>query len=245
MENKQMIFEALCDVMTEIEAVTKSKTNAQQNYKYRSIDDVYNMIQPIFGKHKIFILPKVIEIKEEERQSKSGGVLYYTTLTIDYSFYASDGSSVTTTAVGKAMDSGDKSLDKAKSSAMKYLLLQMFVIPTEEDKDIERDNPEPKEKPQPPAQDDLSLVYIAKINEVDNIFELKNWVDKHTPELKKLNKDDQAIIRNLLAKRRTELQTKQDKINAEKARLDEVKSELEEMELDGLDDGSQRHNPPV
>lgn len=195
---EQKIYEALCNVMTEIEAVTKNKTNPQQNYKYRSIDDVYNMIQPILGKHKIFILPKVLEIQEDEKPSKSGGVLYYITLTMEYSFYTSDGSYLTTQAIGKAMDAGDKALDKAKSSAMKYLLLQMFVIPTEEDKDIEKDNPEPKATKQKQESTPLNYeAFINRMNEIKNKFELENWGKKHKAEIEALPTEQQAELRKL------------------------------------------------
>lgn len=214
------IYEQLCAVMAEIEAVSKNKTNTQQNYKYRSIDDVYNMIQPIFGKNKVFILPKVSNIKEEERQSKSGGTLFYTTLEMEYTFYTADGSSLTTIATGKSMDSGDKSLDKAKSSAMKYLLLQMFLIPTEEDKDTEMASPEvkPKEKikeeptlPESPVNNPLKTVeevvagFKKRINEIDNVFELKGWGTKHSKEIKALPAEQYQEIRTLYAKRESAL----------------------------------------
>lgn len=212
MESSMKIYKDLRGVMSEIEAVTKSKINQQQNYKYRSIDDVYNMIQPIFGKHGIFIVPKVIEIKEDERQSKSGGVLNNITLTMEYSFYADDGSSLSTIAVGKAMDSGDKALDKAKSSAMKYLLLQMFLIPTEEDKDIEKDNPEPKkvDKPKPsqpespapkPDLNSMFSQFTEGLNGIDNIFELEGWGKKHKKDIEMLAEPQQIELRKLYASR--------------------------------------------
>jgi hypothetical protein len=47
----------------------------------------------------------------------------------------SDGSSVTTVITGEAMDSGDKATNKAMSVALKYALLQMFLIPTDDMRD--------------------------------------------------------------------------------------------------------------
>jgi hypothetical protein len=41
--------------------------------------------------------------------------------------------------IGEAMDSGDKSANKAMSAAQKYALLQVFCIPTEEPKDTENE----------------------------------------------------------------------------------------------------------
>ena len=262
-ENKGKIFESLGDIMSEIEAVTKNKTNSQQNYKYRSIDDVYNMIQPIFGKYRVFLVPNVVEIKEEERQSKAGGTLYYTTLTMEYSFYASDGSFITTKAVGKAMDSGDKGLDKAKSSAMKYLLLQMFLIPTEEDKDIEsdssqttgksggktttQDKPATTTKPviqiktDPPQDETLDPIFAdfkAKIEGMDNVPHLENW--------KVANKDALAGMKE--GKEKEELRKLYD------AKLKSLKAEFakkanmipgDDPSLIPLGDGEKEYNPPA
>ena len=50
-----------------------------------------------------------------------------------YTFYAPDGSNVRAVVVGEAMDSGDKSSNKAMSAALKYALLQIFRVPTESD----------------------------------------------------------------------------------------------------------------
>ena len=46
--------------------------------------------------------------------------------------YAPDGSNVSCVVVGEAMDSGDKSCNKAMSAAFKYAAFQLFCIPTEE-----------------------------------------------------------------------------------------------------------------
>jgi hypothetical protein len=54
-----------------------------------------------------------------------------------FTAYAEDGSSVESVTIGEAMDSGDKSMNKAMSTAYKYALMQIFCIPTEEDKDTE------------------------------------------------------------------------------------------------------------
>lgn len=53
-----------------------------------------------------------------------------------------DGSFVETVNVGEAADSGDKGFNKCMSIALKYSLLQMFLIPTEEQKDPDSTTPE-------------------------------------------------------------------------------------------------------
>lgn len=55
---------------------------------------------------------------------------------------AEDSSEVCTVNVGEAMDSGDKGMNKAMSSALKYALMQMLLIPTKENKDPDATTPE-------------------------------------------------------------------------------------------------------
>ncbi len=117
--------------------VKKDKKNTQQNYNFRGIDDMYNALNEHLSVEGIFITSKVIDTKREERPSKSGGVLLYSILTMEFEFFAEDGSSVKSVTVGEAMDSGDKSMNKAMSTAYKYALMQIFCIPTEEEKDTE------------------------------------------------------------------------------------------------------------
>lgn len=137
------IHEAIIAIMGEIGAIGKNQTNQQQHFKYRGIDDVMNALNPLLIKHGVFLVPEVLEKAREERESKSGGNLIYSVLTVKYTFYAADGSSVTAIIVGEGMDSGDKASNKALAIAMKYAMFQVFCIPTEEMKDPDADTPPP------------------------------------------------------------------------------------------------------
>lgn len=140
------IYESITKIMSEVPAIGKEKTNLQQKFKYRGIDDVMNALQPLLAKHKVFIAPEVLEQTREERDTKSGGTLIYSICKIKYTFYAEDGSSIVATTIGEGMDSGDKATNKAMAIAMKYALFQVFCIPTEEMKDPDAETP-PEIKP--------------------------------------------------------------------------------------------------
>lgn len=108
-----------------------------QGYNFRGIDDMYNALNPLLAAAKIFFAPEIISTEREERATKNWGVLIYTVLTMRFTAYAEDGSSVSTITIGEAMDSWDKSANKAMSTAYKYALMQIFCIPTIEEKDTE------------------------------------------------------------------------------------------------------------
>lgn len=149
-ENKPSgIHAAMVAVMAECGAIAKTKK--ARDYAYRGIDDVYNELQEVKSKHGVFELPEVIDIRTEERQSKSGSILIYRILTIRYTFYALDGSSVSAVTIGEAMDTSDKACNKAMSVAHKYALIQAFNIRTSDLDDGEKNTHQAGSQAQPPG----------------------------------------------------------------------------------------------
>lgn len=153
------IYGLIPKIMGEVGSIEKvrSASGSGASYKFRGIDDVYASFQPLLSKHGVFCAPRVIHAEREERQSKSGGNLIYTVLKVEFRFYADDGSSFEVITAGEAMDSSDKSSNKAMSAAMKYAFLQVFCIPTEDDNDTENNHHEPLPK-QPRVQSPVTPV---------------------------------------------------------------------------------------
>ena len=135
MAEKKNIFETINAVMEDVGVIGKDKKNQQQGFMYRGIDDVMNALNPAFIKHRLFIVPEVLEQRREERQTTRGGNLIYSVCRVKYTFHAEDGSSVEAVVIGEGMDSGDKASNKALAVAFKYACFQVFCIPTEEMKD--------------------------------------------------------------------------------------------------------------
>lgn len=153
MAEKKNIYETINAVMAEIGAIGKDSRNQQQGFMYRGVDDVMNALNPAFIKHKLFMVPEVVSQTREERQTANGKNLIYSVLSVKYTFYAEDGSSVYTIVPGEGMDSGDKASNKAMSSAFKYACFQVFCIPTEEMQDPDAETP-------PPSRPTLEAKYV-------------------------------------------------------------------------------------
>ena len=115
--------------------ISKDRSNQQQNYKFRGIDDCLNALAPLLAEHGVVIYPEVLERGVIERETRNGGALFYVTVKVRYTFAADDGSSFPVTTYGEAMDSADKATNKAMSAAYKYAVIQTFCIPTEGDND--------------------------------------------------------------------------------------------------------------
>ena len=165
-EQKCSIYEAISNVMSEVGAIGKEKTNAQQGFKYRGIDDVMNALQPVLVKYGVFVVPEILEQVREERTSRNGAALIYSVCKIKFTFYARDGSSISAITIGEGMDSGDKATNKAMAIAFKYACFQVFCIPTEEMKDP--DNESHELQPTPPQSENISKAQAKRMFKLSN-----------------------------------------------------------------------------
>lgn len=140
------VYDCIVGVSQEIAqtGISKSRSNQQQGYKFRGIDDVLNALSPLLAKYRLVILPRILSRTVVEHSSRSGGVLFYVTVEAEFDFVsAADGSQHTVKTYGEAMDSADKATNKAMSAAYKYAAFQTFCIPTEGDNDADATTPEP------------------------------------------------------------------------------------------------------
>ena len=138
-----LIYKQLPKAAEKIGSITKDKRNTQQGYNFRGIDDVLNAIHPVFAELGITPVPEVLRATREERTTKTGNNLIYTILTVAVYFFAEDGTYVKAVVQGEAMDSADKSSNKALSAAYKYACFQVLSIPTEEMPDADQNTPDP------------------------------------------------------------------------------------------------------
>ncbi len=170
------VYQSICNAMADIEPIAKARENKEQRFKFRGIDEVMNELQPVLKKHGLFVVPKVANVIRQEKPTKSGGMLLYSIVTMEFTMYAQDGTSITGSTVGEGMDSGDKASNKAMAVALKYFLLQTFCIPTEDEKDPDQTSyqvapPAPKapaQKQTPADVEKADKELIAKFNELNN-----------------------------------------------------------------------------
>lgn len=193
------VYKSIAKITGELatRGISKDRKNAQQGYSFRGIDDIYNTLSKLLAEHELCIFPYCEYRETTERTTQKGGVIFYTTVKMKYKLISAiDGSSVECCTVGEAMDSADKSTNKAMSAAYKYLCLQIFCIPTEGDNDADATTPEPVRPKQAPAKAQptfaervekfkkfIATATLEQINENSTAFnELKDKADKETAD---------------------------------------------------------------
>jgi hypothetical protein len=114
------------------EGIGKTRKNTQQGYNFRGVDEVMQAFAPILAEQGVFVCPKFFNRTVVERQTKTGGAIFYTVIEGEFTFTHEDGSSISVGPFyGEAMDSGDKSSNKAMAVAFKYAMFQTFCVPLE------------------------------------------------------------------------------------------------------------------
>ncbi|MFF4706645.1 ERF family protein [Streptomyces sp. NPDC001297] len=135
------VFQVIHGVMRDVMPVAKGQQNTQQNYKFRGVDDAMSAMAGPMRNHGCFIAPELAEHHQRPRGDKGT----HTVIKMRYRIYGPAGDCLLVTVPGEAMDTADKSTNKAMSAALKYMLFQVFMIPVDARSidDSDRDAPEP------------------------------------------------------------------------------------------------------
>lgn len=129
------IHEILPVVALEIGVIGKAHKNTQQNYSFRSVDDVMSHCGPVFMRHGVSVTSCVREHHVTLGERKKGSdvqAVYHATVLMAVTFWAKDGSSLENVAAGEGLDyAGDKATNKAMAAAYKYAMFFGLCIPVD------------------------------------------------------------------------------------------------------------------
>tara|TARA_B100000214_G_scaffold364236_1_gene330604 strand:+ start:4843 stop:5685 length:843 start_codon:yes stop_codon:yes gene_type:complete len=123
------VYAALNRTANAIGFMGKDQKNTYQNYDYRGIDGVYNIVGPALMKSGLVVLPTLLEHTVNTIQVTNKPTLQHFAL-VKYTCISTKDSSKTEVIVkGEAFDHSDKGLNKAMSAAYKLFAFQAFCIP--------------------------------------------------------------------------------------------------------------------
>ena len=138
------IYAAIHAVASEFaeHGIAKAHTNVRDGYDYRAIDDVVQRLAPLLAKHRICILPRVVEHTAGERMGEGDALLSHVTVRAQFVLVSvDDGTSHDIEVYGEALDPGDKATAKAMSAAHKIAMLQTFCVPVADQEDADASGP--------------------------------------------------------------------------------------------------------
>lgn len=151
----QTIKQTISKVALEIakKGLSKDSKNKIQDYMYRGIDGLYDLLGIIFAENGLIILPE--EVNNHDLcvigKSSKGNDIYRAVVKVSYLICHAHGDDVLKAEfVGEAFDNADKATNKAFTAAYKYLMFQLFAIPINgEDNDADNSHHEVQATPKP------------------------------------------------------------------------------------------------
>jgi len=109
--------------------IAKARKNTDQNFLYRGIDDVYNVVGPILANAGLLILPQGLQRTERTYTTSTGKTGVHATVQGHYRWQHVEGGYVDVEAFGEAQDFQARAHQKAMSTAYKNMLFSVLCIP--------------------------------------------------------------------------------------------------------------------
>lgn len=148
-------------VMGEIRAISKDGNfdgGRAGKFRFRGIEQALNAFGPACRKHGVLVIQHRVETEYRDISTNSGGKMRECTALVTFRIYGPDGSYFDSQAAGEASDSGGRSTPKAQSIALRTLLINNGLVPTE-DRDADATQFERGEAPVRSAADYMSEIF--------------------------------------------------------------------------------------
>jgi hypothetical protein len=131
----------LAVVRRRIAYVQKRGHNERQNYSYVTAADIAGAVGDILSELGVIVVPRLESISHEPSRTGRAEVEHVARVVMAYTFMDVDtAEEITVKVAGEGLDAGDKAPYKAMTGALKYALLQSFLLATGDDPEEERTN---------------------------------------------------------------------------------------------------------
>ena len=130
--------EKFAEVRRRLGYIQKRGHNERHNYSYVTAADLAGSVGDILAELGVVVIPQLQSISTETPRSSSDRIAR---VVMNYRFVdARSGEELTVRVPGEGADAGDKAPYKAMTGALKYALLQSFLLSTGDDPEDERAN---------------------------------------------------------------------------------------------------------
>ncbi len=164
----------LAEVRRRIGYIQKRGHNERFNYSYVTAADIAGAVGDILAELGVVVIPRLEDISYESAVGR-GEATRMARVVMAYTFSDVDsGEEIIAKVAGQGLDPGDKALYKAMTGALKYALLQSFLLATGDDPEDER----------PDAR--FTTPNSARLVSADEIRELERLIAETGTELERV-----------------------------------------------------------
>lgn len=208
MPTSKTLAAKIAAVSKDLGAIAKTGHNKEQGFDFIEYATVSGKIRELFDKHGIAIIPQVKEILVTENvTSKSGKQGYHFILKMSFQIINADDPQETIERdwLGEATDYGDKGINKAETSGVKYFYMRTFNISEKGDADNDPDGQDnsSKNKPLKDTETDFGAIQTT-VDAIDDIDSLSDYY--RSLDVAKKLPATQNRINGIINKRKKELE---------------------------------------
>ncbi len=163
----------LAEVRRRIGYIQKRGHNERSNYSYVTAADIAGSVGDILAELGVVVIPRLEDISYESAAGRGEGtrmarvVMAYTFADVD------SGEEIIAKVAGQGLDPGDKAPYKAMTGALKYALLQSFLLATGDDPEDDR-------------LDRITAANPERLISGDQVRELQSLIEETGTELERV-----------------------------------------------------------
>jgi hypothetical protein len=149
MIKKQSLVGKLAEIMADTRWVEKKGRNQFFNYDYAKESDILDAIREKLAKNGIFVFTSIegMDFKETSKRTRDGSPVNMVFVRTKHTFWDGDsGETIEVFGHGCGEDSGDKSIYKAITGAMKYFVSKNFLMSTGDDPEKDEEKTDKNER---------------------------------------------------------------------------------------------------
>ena len=197
-KTKLSLAEKMRLVRSACKGIEKGGVNNYSNYKYVEAQSVVKLVKPFLDEFKIGF-----DITELDLKRDHFGKNFHSVLKSKATFYNIEDPSeiLSTEFYGVASDTLDKDIYKAKTSGLKYLFINTFLIPTGETLDVEVDHDgqdDSKDREKARAEVSKLLSEVSDEGAIKKVNAALSIIKDQADELNELEKLKNRIINELI-----------------------------------------------
>jgi len=133
------LHQKMAEVRRRLGYIQKRGHNERFNYSYVTAADIAGAVGDLLSELGVVVVPTLESITYEPARTTNGQVERVAHVVMTYRFTDIDtGEAVTVKVPGEGLDAGDKAPYKAMTGALKYALLQSFLLATGDDPEDDR-----------------------------------------------------------------------------------------------------------
>jgi len=171
---KLNLRQKLAEVRRRIGYVQKRGHNERFNYSYVTAADIAGSVGDILAELGVVVIPRLEDISYESAAGR-GEAIRMARVVMAYTFADVDsGEEVIAKVAGQGLDAGDKAPYKAMTGALKYALLQSFLLATGDDPEDER------------LEARFTAANSDRLVSGDEVRDLKSLIDETGTELERI-----------------------------------------------------------